>query len=147
MKLLVTGASGLLGGKLTAIALEKNHKVFAAYKDHKPNSGEPIYLDQTDESMVKKVCKDIVPEIIINCAAMTDVDACENDPDAALLMNATSVDYLANAAQEQNSFLVQVSTDYVFSGDKGKYSENDTPNPINHYGLSKLKGEQAATHA
>ncbi len=87
------------------------------------------------------------PDVIINAAALTDVDLCESRPDMAHLINATSVDYLATAAREHGSFLVQVSTDYVFSGDKGGYSETVTPNPINQYGLSKLKGEEAARQA
>ena len=87
------------------------------------------------------------PDTIINAAALTDVDQCESQPDMAHLVNATSVGYLAAAAEEHGSFLLQVSTDYVFSGDKGGHSETDAPNPINQYGLSKLKGEKAAMRA
>jgi dTDP-4-dehydrorhamnose reductase len=101
-------------------------------------------VDLTDEPRVRKLVSDTRPDIIVNAAAVTDVDFCESNPDAAFLANATSVSYLADAGKESNSFLVQVSTDYVFNGDKGTYSENDTPNPINKYGLSKLKGEEAA---
>lgn len=88
--------------------------------------------------------KETRPEVIINSAAMTDVDLCESQPETATLVNATSVGYLADASKEMDAFLIQISTDYVFSGDKGKYSETDSPNPINQYGLSKLKGERSA---
>jgi dTDP-4-dehydrorhamnose reductase len=96
---------------------------------------------------VRKLVSNIQPEVIINTAALTDVDACEEQPDAAFEVNAISVGYLASAAKATGAFLVQVSTDGVFDGKKGHYSEDDTPNPINQYGLSKLKGEQAATNA
>ena len=76
---------------------------------------------------------------------MTDVDVCEEKPETAFLVNATSVGHLADAARESGSFLVQVSTDYVFSGEKGSYSESDVADPINEYGRSKLKGEEITT--
>ncbi len=112
-----------------------------------PAHGNPVTLDQTEEVPVRKLVKKTGPDVIINSAAMTDVDLCESQPEAAVRVNATSVGYLANAAKEVSSFLLQVSTDYVFSGDKGGYSETDSPNPINHYGLSKLKGEESAKGA
>ena len=87
------------------------------------------------------------PDTIVNAAALTDVELCESQPVVAHLVNATSVSYLTAAAVEYGSFLVQVSTDYVFSGNKGDHMETDTPNPINQYGLSKLKGEKAAMGA
>ena len=103
-----------------------------------------MVIDQTEEAQVRTLVKETRPDVIINSAAMTDVDLCESQPDIAVLVNATSVGYVADAAREADAFLVQISTDYVFNGDKGQYSETDSPNPINHYGLSKLKGEEAA---
>ncbi len=100
-----------------------------------------------DEQRVSQMISETRPDVIINAAALTDVDLCESQPDMAHLVNATSVEYLATAAKQSGSFLIQVSTDYVFSGDKGGYLETDTPNPINQYGLSKLKGEEAARRA
>jgi len=121
--------------------------VYSCYKEHRPAHGNPTLLDQTNEYQVRKAILEIRPEAIINAAAVTDVDLCEEDGNTASLVNMTSVGYLANAAKECESFLVQVSTDYVFDGEKGRYSESDGPNPINKYGLSKLEGEQAATAA
>ncbi len=83
----------------------------------------------------------------MNTAALSDVDFCEENSDTAFLVNSESVSYLANAAKDTGSFLVQVSTDYVFDGEKGSYSELDPPHPINAYGNSKLQGERAATSA
>ncbi len=127
--------------------MSKGHEVFSAYKQHSPVHGQAIQLDLTDEQRVSQIVGETRPDTIVNAAAMTDVDLCESLPDTANLVNATSVGYLAAAAEECGSFLVQVSTDYVFSGDKGGHLETDTPNPINQYGLSKLKGEKAAMRA
>ncbi len=143
-RILVTGASGLLGGKIVELASGKGHEVFSAYKEHQPLQGRAVQLDQTEEGQVKKVVSESKPDVIINGAALTDVDLCEEKSDSAFLLNATAVGYLAKAARESNAFLLQMSTDYVFSGDKGGYSETDAPAPINKYGLSKLKGEEAA---
>lgn len=92
---------------------------------------------------MRKLVPEIKPHTIVNAAALTDVDKCEEQPDLAFAVNAMSVAHLAIAAKEANSFLLQVSTDYVFDGEKGRYNEADRPNPINQYGLSKLKGERA----
>ncbi len=146
-RILVTGGSGLLGHKLVGLASGKGHAVYSAFNEHQPPGGRRVHLDQTDEQQVKKIVGEIRPEVIINSAAMTDVDLCETQPDIAFLVNAQSVSYLACEARKSNSFLLQLSTDYVFGGDKGNYSETDPPNPINHYGLSKLKGEEATKAA
>jgi dTDP-4-dehydrorhamnose reductase len=127
--------------------LTGGHHVFSCYKEHKPAYGNPTLLDQTNERQVRQAISEIQPEAIINTAAVTDVDQCEENGNIASLVNATSVSYVANSARECEAFLVQVSTDYVFDGERGGYSESDSPNPINKYGLSKLEGEQAATAA
>ena len=101
-------------------------------------------MNQTDQGQVKETISRIRPQVIVNTAALSDVDLCEENPDAAFLVNSESVSYLATVAREIGSFLLQVSTDYVFDGEKGSYSEPDPPHPVNKYGLSKLQGEQAA---
>jgi dTDP-4-dehydrorhamnose reductase len=103
-----------------------------------------VQLDQTNEAQVKETIARIHPQVIINTAALSDVDFCEENPDAAFLVNSESVAYFATAAREAGSFLLQVSTDYVFDGEKGSYSELDPPHPVNTYGNSKLQGERAA---
>src|SRR2546425_2916392 len=144
MRLLVTGASGLLGAKIVQTAIVGGHDVFSSYKEHPSTNGKPVQLDQTHEGQVKETIARVQPQAIINTAALSDVDFCEENPDAAFLVNSESVSYLATVAREIGSFLLQVSTDYVFDGEKGSYSEPDPPHPVNKYGLSKLQGEQAA---
>ena len=130
--------------KLVQVALGRGHRVFSAYKEILPTLGTPLSLDVTDEVSVRKSISQIKPEVIVNSAALTDVDKCEVNPQLARDLNATSVEYLARSAKEASCFLVQVSTDFVFDGTKGNYSENDRPHPINQYGLTKLAGEEAA---
>jgi dTDP-4-dehydrorhamnose reductase len=106
--------------------------------------GTPVSLDVTDEVSVRKVISEIEPDAIVNSAALTDVDKCEVNPQLAREINSTAVEHLAESAKERSCFLVQVSTDSVFDGSTGNYSEDDKPHPINQYGLSKLAGEEAA---
>ena len=88
------------------------------------------------------------PDVVINCAAWTDVDGCERDKERAFAANARGPENLANASQEMNSAFITISTDYVFDGTKeGFYSETDQPNPQSVYGLSKLQGECLARKA
>jgi dTDP-4-dehydrorhamnose reductase len=143
MRILVTGASGLLGNRVAELALLKGHEVISGHKDHAPLFGRPLALDLTHDTSVKNAVSEVHPDVIVNTAAMTDVDKCELDFEAAFAANATSVSNLAKAAKETDSFLVQVSTDYVFDGEKGSYSELDEPRPVNVYGESKLEGENA----
>jgi dTDP-4-dehydrorhamnose reductase len=130
--------------KLVQVALGRGHQVFAAYKEHLPAFGTPVSLDVTDEVSVRRCISRIEPDVIVNSAALTDVDKCEVNPQLARDLNSTSVEYLAGSAKESSCFFVQVSTDFVFDGTTGNYSENDRPNPINQYGLTKLAGEEAA---
>jgi dTDP-4-dehydrorhamnose reductase len=130
--------------KLVQAALERGHQVFAAYKEHPPTLGTPVSLDITDEVSVRKGISRIEPDAIVNSAALTDVDKCEVNPQLARDVNSTGVEFLARSAKESSCFLVQVSTDFVFDGTTGNYSENDRPNPVNQYGITKLAGEEAA---
>jgi dTDP-4-dehydrorhamnose reductase len=130
--------------KLVQVALERGHQVFAAYKEHPPIFGNPVPLDVTDEISVRKNISRIKPDVIVNSAALTDVDKCEVNPQLARDLNSTCVEYLARATRELSCFLVQVSTDSVFDGATGNYSENDRLHPINQYGHTKLAGEEAA---
>ena len=141
--MLVTGASGLLGNRLVELALQRGHDVISCYKDHAPLLGKPLALDLIHDTEVRKAFSETHPDAVVNTAAMTDVDRCELEPEAAFAANGISVSNLARAAKETNSFIIQVSTDYVFDGEKGNYSEYDETRPINKYGESKLEGERA----
>lgn len=127
--------------------MQKGHDVTSSYRDHVPLHGKPLALDILHAAEVRKAVSEIHPDAIVNTAALTDVDRCELDPEAALSVNAKAVSHLANAAKETDSFLVQVSTDYVFDGEKGSYSEHDETRPVNKYGESKLEGEKAVMNA
>jgi dTDP-4-dehydrorhamnose reductase len=143
MKLLITGASGLLGTRLCRTALRKNHEVYSAYDQHKPLYGTPVKLDILDPKHEQQILNKIKPDAVVHAAAMTDVDKCELEKDLAWKTNAEATTNLARLCKERDAFLVYVSTDYVFDGRKGMYKETDPPLPINHYGLTKLEGERA----
>lgn len=108
-------------------------------------------IECTDPSSVQRALLAVRPEIVVNCAAFVRVDECEHAPAQAFLVNAVGALYVARICAEMNSRCVYVSTDYVFQGTKGApYTEEDSPNPINVYGASKLAGEclvrEAAPH-
>jgi len=138
----VTGASGLLGHKVVQLALNKGHKIYSTYKEHPPILGEPTKLDLTDQTQVFKIVPKLKPQAIIHTAAYTDVDGCEINQNLAWKVNAEATKNLAIVSPSINSHLTYVSTDYVFDGQKGLYSEEDNPKPISYYGYTKLKGEE-----
>jgi len=142
LKILVTGASGLLGHKVAELALEKHHEVYSIYKEHPTFLGKPIKLDLTDQSQVSETIAKHKPEAIVHTAAYTDVDGCEINQDLAWKTNAEATKNVAIASASINSHIIYVSTDYIFDGEKGLYSEEDKLNPISYYGYTKLKGEE-----
>jgi dTDP-4-dehydrorhamnose reductase len=100
-------------------------------------------FDITNKEITRKEILDILPQIVVNSAGFTNVDGCETEAENAFLVNAEGTKNVALACKEGKIKLVHISTDYVFDGKKGKpYLEDDTPNPLNIYGKSKLKGEQ-----
>lgn len=143
LKLLVTGASGLLGSKLCELAIRKNHEVYSVYSQHEPLIGKPIQLDVSNENDVETTFKQIKPEAVVHAAALTDVDKCELEKELAWKINVDGTRNIAELCGRNQVFLVYVSTDYVFDGTKGMYKETDNPAPINHYGFTKLKGEES----
>ncbi|MCJ7522446.1 MAG: dTDP-4-dehydrorhamnose reductase [Dehalococcoidia bacterium] len=134
MKVLVTGAAGMLANDLIPLLKEKGHEVFAPPED---------MLDITHIETVKTVADSCGPEIIANCAAFTRVDEAESEEYQALMVNGFGVQNLCLVCQERNIPLVHISTDYIFDGTKeGPYTIYDAPNPIGAYGRSKLLGEK-----
>lgn len=140
MKIFITGGSGLLGSKIAEIALEK-YEVYAGYCHNKPELGEPVKFDLAKDTSLKVIRK-IKPEVIIHTAALTNVDDCEANRELAYELNVEGTKRLVVLAKDSGAFFLYVSTDYVFSGDKGLYKEEDKPNPINYYGQTKLLGEK-----
>jgi dTDP-4-dehydrorhamnose reductase len=101
-------------------------------------------FDLTDREQVLDALTELQPDVIINCAAYTNVDGCESEQDIAFAVNGAGPKHLAEAALACNATLVHISTDYVFSGDKSEpYTEEDAPGPKSVYGRSKLAGEKA----
>ena len=135
MKLLITGAAGMLGTDVQAAAREGGHEVAALSR------GE---LDISDRAATLAAVARARPDAVINCAAYTKVDAAEADPDAAAAVNASGPGFLAEAAVAAGAWVVHVSTDYVFDGTKGSpYLESDPTGPRSIYGSTKLLGERA----
>jgi dTDP-4-dehydrorhamnose reductase len=141
MKLLITGAGGLLGSKLAKTALA-NHEVYSLDYQHPPKYGSPLLLDISDEERVNGAFKRIKPDVAIHAAALTDVDLCETNKHLAWKINALGTMNIANACKREETFLIYISTDYVFDGEKGFYQETDHPAPIDYYGATKLEGEE-----
>ncbi len=132
-KVLITGAGGMLATALELV-LKKQFVVIPLTEKQ---------LDITDKEMFLKIINSIKPNVIINTAANTLADNCEENRETAMLVNGIAVGYVAQAAKMVQARLIHISTDYVFDGvKKSPYTENDKPNPISVYGLSKLKGEQ-----
>jgi dTDP-4-dehydrorhamnose reductase len=143
MRILLTGSSGLLGSAIAELAIRGSHELYSAYNQHQPRSGIPLKLDLTDLSAIGRAVRKIRPDAIVHAAALTDVDRCERERDLALRVNYEATSALASAARESGAFLVYVSTDYVFNGERGLYSESDEPDPVNFYGYTKLRGEES----
>lgn len=136
MRILITGAAGQLGHDLRAVCTAAGDDVVAATRAD---------LDVGDAGAVATFVHAAQPDVIVNCAAWTAVDACESDPERAQRDNAEAVAHLRAAADAVAAHLVQISTDYVFSGDLDRpYREDDATGPQSVYGRSKLAGELAA---
>jgi len=144
VKLLVTGASGLLGSKLPKLATKKSFQVYSVYHQHTPQQGTPIQFDISKKTSTEKTFNEIKPDIVVHAAALTHVDRCETQKELAWKINVQGTENIAKLCRRNRTYLVYVSTDYVFNGEKGNYREADLPAPINHYGTTKLKGEEYA---
>jgi dTDP-4-dehydrorhamnose reductase len=127
-KTILFGAQGMLGHALQEVF---PHAQFIGHRD----------VDITDEDAIMKLMRLERPAIVINAAAYTDVDGCEDNRVYAFAVNGNGPGYIAHACDEVDAILVHFSTDYIFDGTKTEYREDDRPNPINIYGESKLLGE------
>lgn len=149
MKILVTGSNGLLGQKLIEL-LEADTGIKLIATAARPLStplsrGEFRLLDITDEISVNQIIEETRPDVIINTAAMTQVDHCETQREACWKANVMAVNYLVNASKKNNVHLVHVSTDFIFDGTQELLDETAVPHPVNFYGESKLAGEKVIT--
>ncbi len=139
---LVTGAAGQVGTELMAVLRRAGAQAIGL--GSRPSAAVPIGVDITDAAAIGRIVRDVRPDAVIHCAAWTDVDGCEWDPDRAELVNGTGAANVAKAAAEVGAYCLAVGTDFVVAGDGGApYREDAEPNPISHYGSSKLNGERA----
>lgn len=147
MKVLVTGSNGLLGQKLIKLLGNKpDITLLATSKGANRVSNQEGYqyqsLDITNPQEINTVFETFKPNVVINTAAMTNVDACEADKELCWDLNVNAVKYMITAAEKQNSHLIHLSTDFVFDGEAGPYKETDGPNPLSFYGESKYEAEK-----
>ena len=146
MKILVTGSNGLLGQKLTEL-ISKDNTVQLIATASRPsilplNNAEFYLLDITNENAVDNIITQVRPDVIINTAAMTQVDQCESQREACWKANVSAVENLIKASRKSNTHLIHVSTDFIFDGSQELLDEAAIPNPVNYYGESKLAGEK-----
>lgn len=147
MKIVITGSNGLLGQTLVNLLSKSSDK----YQIHGLSRGENrsgrtdfeyYSVDITKEDQLRDCLLKIKPDFIVNTAAMTNVDACEEDKEGCDRLNVEAVKYLITISKETNAHLIHISTDFIFDGKQGYYKETDIPNPLSYYGLSKLKSEE-----
>lgn len=149
-KLLITGSNGLLGQKLVyALVNKKNIQTIATSvgANRLLKTEGYIYesLDITNKNEVDTIVKKYLPDVIINTAAMTNVDACETKREECWALNVTAVQHIVDAIKKYSpsTHLIHLSTDFIFDGEKGsEYTEDDTPNPLSYYALSKWESEK-----
>ena len=151
-RVLITGANGLLGQELVALMSRfPEYDVLATGRSATPRFKDAscgyTALDITDPDAVRRLFQDFAPSVVINSAAMTQVDDCERDRDLCWKVNTAAVEHLARQCHTAGTRLIQVSTDFVFDGENGPYREDDRPHPVNFYGKAKLAAENATREA
>lgn len=132
MKLLAFGASGALGTALEIVCKEKDLEYIGLGHND---------IEITDKEKISEKIKQIKPDVVVNCVAFIGVNPCELDPKKTFEINSIPVLHIAKICQEENIIFIQPSSHAVFDGEKDEYSENDIPNPLNVYGVSKLAAE------
>ncbi len=148
-RVLDVGGTGLLGQYVSQEGLRRGHKLIATHRGPRaPDDGRIEWhrLDIKDSMAVKALVRSVKPSLVVNAAAMTDVDGCEEDPDAAKHVNETAAGHLAFVSNEVGAAFVHISTDYVFDG-TGPATEETDPHPLNAYGETKLFGERVVRQA
>lgn len=138
MKFFITGGSGLLGERFAAVTNDDNELLLSHNSNPTKNT---IKCDITDQQEVEKVLQREQPDVIMHCAAMTNVDLCEDKTDLAYKINGNGTGNIAKAAEKIGAKVIYVSTDFVFDGNRGYYKENDEVNPLGIYAKSKYDGE------
>ena len=142
MKYLVTGSAGLIGNQLVHDLEKSGEIVYSCYNNMKPVYGIPTKLNLLNLEDIHKIFKKFQPDVVIHSAALTDVEKCEVDPQLANSLNVKATEVIAKEVEKISSYLMYISTDYIFDGKSGFYKETDSTNPLNNYGKTKLLGEK-----
>jgi len=143
---LVTGASGLLGANLVLQATPEHEVIAVSHRQRLAAPGVTSrQVDLTVREEARALIAEFAPDWIVHCAAATDIDRCEDEPDVAFRLNRDMAADVAASAFERRAAFLLISTDAVFDGEKGDYDEGDDPTPVSVYGRSKLEGERAVT--
>lgn len=143
-RILVVGANGMLGQRVIEFYSPLNDVELLAtsIEDKFVFDGlDYIQSDIANRNEIKKIVKDFCPDYIINAAAFTNVDLSETERELAWKINVKGVEYLSESARVLDSHLIHISTDYIFDGKNGPYTENDIPNPLGYYARTKLASE------
>ena len=133
-KIMITGGNGLFGTELT--------KVLKREKKYEIHSLTLQDMDITNVQQIEKVFSEIKPEIVIHAASLTDVDYCETHEKETHLVNVTGTENIVKASKKYDTKIIYISTDYIFDGKNGPYTENDNPNPLSVYAKTKWEGEK-----
>ena len=145
-RILVVGSNGMLGQRaIRFFSRQNNFEIVGCSVEEEPVTDNYEYhcCDLTKRENVKKIIYDFYPDFIVNAAAFTNVDLSEIERETAWKVNVKGVEYLAEAARVLDSHLIHISSDYIFDGTNGPYSENAKPNPLGYYGRTKLASENA----
>lgn len=144
-KLLIFGGGGFVGGNMTLIAQQKGWRTAIVDNLYRPRlkNVEWQTIDITDAHAVDKVIADIKPDGVVNLAAIADIDKAEQEKEFAWKVNVAGAKYIAKSCAERGTKYVFISSDAVFDGKSSSYSEEDSPNPVNYYGQTKLEAEKA----
>ena len=145
-RILVTGANGMLGQRtIDFFSNLGGFELLTTSIENEPivRGVEYFQCDITNRDKIKKTIYDFCPDFIINTAAYTNVDASETEREAAWRINVKGVEYLAEVARAIDAHIIHISSDYIFDGKNGPYSENAVPNPLGYYGRTKLASENA----
>ncbi len=151
-RILITGSNGLLGQKLVELLIDNQEVAVIATargQNRLPFSKGYEYrpMDITNAEQVSAVINETSPDVVINTAAMTNVDQCETDKENCWQQNVKAVEYLAAACKKSDTFLLHLSTDFIFDGTDGPYIETAEANPISFYGWSKWAAEKVLLHS
>ncbi len=145
MKILITGANGLIGRKIIRLLIKnKEHQIFATSQKRVQFGPEVNFFTvNLVYSDVNKLIETIRPDVLIHCAAMASPDACEVDRYTSSKINVEATSRLAAACRDYGAHMIFLSSDFVFDGKKGNYTEDDTPSPISYYGETKVEAEKS----